>query len=209
MPDAPVTVRTLSPGDVPSTSRALARAFDDDPLMRYLYPFPRRRALALRQYFAAVLRDALAFDEVYGAFAGSTVLGAAAWLPPDAYPPGPRRETTMLLASASSVLTWSRLVAQLTVLTTIATRHPKYRHWYLGLIGTHPTWQGSGVGHALLDPVHTRLDAAGEVAYLETQTRSNVGWYRGQGYEVVDEFSPAPGSPPLWTMTRSPRPPTI
>jgi ribosomal protein S18 acetylase RimI-like enzyme len=51
-----------------------------------------------------------------------------------------------------------------------------------------------------------RLDAAGEPAYLETQTERNIALYRRHGFDVISEHKARPDSPPLWSMWREPRP---
>lgn len=204
-----VAIRPLVSTDVPAAARALAAAFDTDPLIRFLYPTPRRRRMTSCHFFAAMMRDALPFGEVHAAFIRDTVVGTTVWLPPGTYPPGPRREFRLILASVSSVLSWSRLPEQLRYLAEVPKHHLEARHWYLALAGVHPTWQSTGIGRALLDPVHARLDAAGEVAFLETQTPSNVGWYGRQGYDVLEEFQPCTDGPVLWTLSRSPRPPLV
>ena len=42
-------------------------------------------------------------------------------------------------------------------------------------------------------------------AYLENSKRDNLAFYRGHGFEVVDEIRFATGAPPVWLMWRPPR----
>ena len=74
-------------------------------------------------------------------------------------------------------------------------------HWYLAVIGSDPAWQRRGAGSSLLAPVLERADREGLCSYLETQKADNVAWYRGHGFEVIDELRPR-GCPEIWTMRR-------
>ncbi len=87
--------------------------------------------------------------------------------------------------------------------------HPMERpHAYLWFLGVTPEAQGHGVGSALLRAANARLDAAGEPAYLETQTERNVVLYRRHGWEVISEHRPRADAPMLWSMWREPQPPS-
>jgi ribosomal protein S18 acetylase RimI-like enzyme len=189
---------------VRSATRVLSAAFETDPLMRCMFPHPRRRAFASRGFFRGILRDALPFRETHVVAVDGAIVGVSAWLPPGAYPLGAAREAKMITTSLGAVLEWSTLANALRYLRAIPLAHPKTRHAYLAVVGVHPSWHGRGIGHRLLDPVHDELDATGDGAYLETQTVANVAWYSRQGYAIVEELEPIPDGPPLWTMWREP-----
>jgi hypothetical protein len=55
-----------------------------------------------------------------------------------------------------------------------------------------------------MDAVLRQTDAAGEPAYLETDTPQNVAFYRRRGFEVIDRSEPLGVS--TWYMARQPRP---
>lgn len=62
--------------------------------------------------------------------------------------------------------------------------------FYLGLIGTHPRWQGEGVGTRAMRSVLREFQGrvpAGEdcVVTLITHLERNVGWYSRLGFKVV------------------------
>jgi hypothetical protein len=56
----------------------------------------------------------------------------------------------------------------------------------------------------LMEPGVARVDADGLGAYLETQRRANIPFYRRFGFEETGEIK-LPDSPPLWTMWRPPQ----
>ena len=47
--------------------------------------------------------------------------------------------------------------------------------------------QRQAIGTALLAEYCAQVDESGDVAYLETDTESNVRFYAGHGFVVVDE----------------------
>jgi ribosomal protein S18 acetylase RimI-like enzyme len=70
---------------------------------------------------------------------------------------------------------------------TWAKRDPEERHWHLGPVAVDAHAQGKGVGSLLLGRFSELMDAAGEVAYLETDREINVRFYRRFGFEIVGE----------------------
>ena len=198
------TLATLRRDQLAPASHVLARAFDDDPVFRYLYPGARRRRWASRGFLRALARDGLPYGEVWTALDDGTVVGAAGWLPEGAFPPSRWRSLRLLLGSAGALLTPRTLRDGLRYLSETERLHPGGPHWYLAVIGVEPARQGEGIGGQLLDVVLDRLDADRVPAYLETSTAANVAWYHHHGFEVQHEITPAPSGPPLWTMWREP-----
>jgi ribosomal protein S18 acetylase RimI-like enzyme len=199
------TIVTLPRDQLGASSAVLARAFDDDPVFRYLYPTPRRRWWSCRSFLHAIVRDSLPFGEVWAAVDDGGVVGTAGWLPEGSYPPSRRRAARQLLSAWQALLTPHTFRDGLRYLTETEKLHPKAPHWYLAVIGVEPTRQGEGLGGKLLSAVLGRLDATSVPAYLETSTEANVAWYRHHGFEVQHEVRPAPDGPSVWTMWREPR----
>src|SRR5687768_10013544 len=65
---------------------ALVDAFWDYPESVHLLPDEARRARVLPRYLAGDCAVASRHGTLYGVIEGGRVLGAAAWLPPSAYP---------------------------------------------------------------------------------------------------------------------------
>lgn len=185
----------------------LARAFHDDPLFNFLIPNVLSQARAALTFMGSLLADAREFDEVWVARAGTSVVGVAVWLPPGGYPRGARRDLANYVRDMRAVARLGRrTLAGMRLESVIQRAHRGVvePHWYLGLLGSDPTFRGRGAGSALLGPVIERCDEQGVPAYLETQKADNVPWYRRHGFEVVDELD-ARGCPSMWTMRREPR----
>jgi GNAT superfamily N-acetyltransferase len=197
-------VRPATRADVRGLSAVLARAFDDDPLMMWIFPdgamrrrrLPRLFAVLLRRYYLAGQATELVAD-------GDQVLGGAMWARPGQWPPPARRQLVAVPAMVRAL--GSRLPVAGESSSAISRSHPGGPHWYLAGIGTEPARQGTGVGGLLLASQLDRCDAAGIPAYLESSKRSNVGYYEKFGFTVAGEISVPGGGPTLWPMTRPPQ----
>jgi ribosomal protein S18 acetylase RimI-like enzyme len=202
MAEAELDVRTASANDINSMSDALVKAFDDDPLMRFLFRSDSSRPRKMRALFVSESGRALKKGEVFTTN-GDAAKGGAIWMAPGHWKMG----GTELLGQ---IPLFARLgiegIRGLSFLSVVEKAHPKEPHWYLAILGTDPQHQGKGIGSALIDPVLKRCDADGIPAYLESSKEQNIPFYRRHGFEIRDEIS-AKGSPPVWPMWRDPRPP--
>ncbi|MEY2425327.1 MAG: hypothetical protein QOI61_899 [Actinomycetota bacterium] len=197
MPD----VRKATAADIEPLSRALARAFEDDPLTEFITP-ERNRLARLERFFASDLRHIhLPHDEVWTTTEGHQ--GGALWAPPGKW----RRTPAEALRSAPTMLRvlGRRTPQALSVLSAIERAHPPGDHYYLGGLGTDPAHQGTGVGSAVLAPVLARCDEEGIGAYLESSKEKNVPFYNRHGFEVTRELQLPNGGPPIWLMWREPK----
>jgi ribosomal protein S18 acetylase RimI-like enzyme len=78
-------------------------------------------------------------------------------------------------------------------------------HWYLDVIAVEPDQQGRGIGSALLEAIHARVDAGEVPILLLTYQPKFLSLYRRHGYRIVREGT-APGcGPRWWGMRRDPR----
>ena len=196
MPSTRVKRATLV--DIPRMAITLARAFDDDPVMLWMLPKARRRTRAVA-LFTIFLKSQVTVGETYSTPDG---VGAAVWAPPGRW----RFDLDRIANSPEEFLSivGTNLGRAMEVQATLEKEHPTDSpHWYLAGLGTHPDWQGSGIGTALLEPVLLRADTTGLPAYLESSKVSNIAYYRRFGFEVTGEISLPNGGPTLWPMWRS------
>lgn len=203
------TVGRLERHEIKTASIGLAQAFDDSPLFTHLFPRARSRASVLRSFFAASIRDALAFEHVFVARAGDEILGTAVWLPPGTYPPTTIRQLKQLTGVIKIALLAPQSIARsLRYLGETDRAHPKTDHWYLAVLGVVPEAQGRGLGRALMVTVHDHADEVGSPTYLETDKEANLAFYARFRYELVETLYPdGPEAPETWTMWRDPVPP--
>jgi ribosomal protein S18 acetylase RimI-like enzyme len=197
------TVRPFVRPDLSATVTTLARAFDDDPVMTWIFPDERMRHRRLPAFFASSLRSTLRHGGTEVSVLDDRVLGAAIWLPPDTWRPPLWRQVIALPGVALRL--GSRLGVASATYGAMLRVHPSRSHWYLSGIGTDPPAQGSGVGSELLRSRLARCDADRIPAYLESSKERNVPFYERHGFRVIGELSIPAGGPTLWLMWREPQ----
>ncbi len=196
------SVRKATPADAPRLARALASAFQDDPVIAWIFPDEQRRGRVLPAFMEFRLRK-LAFphDEVWMTADGAA---AAVWLPPPGRWQLSRSQRVRLLPPLIRFL-GLRTASVLGALDRMEERHPRDPpHWYLFILGTEQAAQGQGLGSALLAQVLARVDADGMPAYLESSSERNLALYGRHGFEITGEVA-IPGGPRIWPMWREPR----
>ena len=196
-------VRPATAAEIPDLVELCVRAFDDDPVARFMFPGPARRRAGLRSFFRTQLkRQYLPLGHV---FTTTDIGGAAIWGPPDRVRHG-LRELFELLPTAP-FLVGGHTHRALRLLFEVDGLHPKEPHWYLATLAADPARQGRGIGSALLADKLAEADEAGMPAYLESSKPRNVPLYARFGFEVVEEFRSKAAGPPIWRMWREPRVP--
>lgn len=200
-----IDVSPAGRSDVAGLARVLGRAFEDDPLMAWMVPDPRRRAAALPKLFATMVRHHfLRHGGVeIAADPDGSVAAAALWDPPGLW----NQTTAEALRMLPTFLLTMRRHARRgqDVDDLMKSHHPEEPHWYLGVIGSDPDVRGGGYGHALMRSRLDRCDAEGAPAYLESTKESNVPYYLRFGFEVTGELVVPRGGPTMWPMWRRPR----
>jgi ribosomal protein S18 acetylase RimI-like enzyme len=186
-----------SRADAAPLARALAAAFEDDPIFAWLLPNKRRRPEKLLRFFTLELE--------------SVVLpSGTAWMSPEAsgacleLPPGKWRMPlqTQALHAPQFVAVFGRsLPRALITITQMERKHLREPHFYVPYIGVAPEGQGAGLGTKLLGKTLERADAAGLPTYLEATSERNAALYERLGFEHLGPFTVL-GSPPLWPMRR-------
>lgn len=198
-----IAVRPVESGDVAAVSACLARAFDEDPVSRFLFPVARRRRRRLEHYFSFQIRHS--FLSRGEAWTTDDLAGASLWMPPARQAPSLSEALTQLAAAV-------RIIGRQTprafrLLSLLEAARPKTPHHYLGTIGTDPLRQREGVGTALMSVVLNRLDPAGVPCFLESSREENLSFYGKLGFEVTGEVGGRSGLPHIWLMWRAPRSP--
>ena len=143
-------IRKLGADDVPTIARALARAFDDDPVMNWVFPNDAGRPARLEAAFSLYLRRIwLLENECYGT---ERLFGAALWLPPGKWKISVARQLRLLPSMIA--VNGRDLPRLLRVLHKMETVHPEEPpSYYLAVLGVEPEQQGRGFGSALMQPV--------------------------------------------------------
>ncbi|WP_405982651.1 GNAT family N-acetyltransferase [Streptomyces sp. NBC_00158] len=190
--------KTATVDDAPSISRALARAFHDDPMMNWFFPAGDAREENLTRYFSTIYTR----QYVRHGVCERTAAAAAFWVSPEGHEKSVPdaetiRELTEILGDRAHLFREA---------VELAAQHaPQEPHWYLALIGADPAGQGQGHGSALLRSGLAKADAGGLPVYLESSKPSNLPVYEHFGFEVLGEVELPGGGPTLWAMRRAPR----
>lgn len=205
-----VDVAPLDPADLPQVPELSARAFDDYPLTRALFPGPPgdpHRAEIARRFYTPTVADCLAHGVVEAAMDGNRLAGYCAWLEPGAHPLTLRRNLAFLPMAGAVLRRHPRRVWRgVQALIALEKDHPRHpEHWYLAAIAVDPDYQRRGLGARLIAPGLERADAEGRPAFLETTRPSAKDWYERLGFAVLTEAPGFPGGPPQWFQWRDPR----
>jgi GNAT superfamily N-acetyltransferase len=197
-------VRPFTRAHLKTTVAMLARAFDDDPVMSWIFPDEQMRRRQLPKFFTVTIREtSLRHEGTEILLAGDDVLGGAIWVPPGAWRPPLWQQIRTLPWFAWALR--SRIGEASATYSAILRCHPHEPHWYLSGIGTDPPAQGTGVGSELMRSRLTRCDAAGLPCYLESSKERNVPFYERHGFKVTRELTIPDGGPTLWLMWREPQ----
>jgi ribosomal protein S18 acetylase RimI-like enzyme len=191
-----VSVRPVRDGDVAPLAAVLARAFQDDPVTRWVYASDRRRTHWSSRFFRWQLERLLPQD---ASWTTESREGAALWALPGRWREDGHETARLLRATLLGVM--PRLPRVLKGLSQIEARHPRGRHLYLAVLGVDPARQGEGVGSRLIRPGLELCDREGLPAYLETGKERNLAFYGRHGFGVVDELH-LPKGPPVWCLWR-------
>ncbi|MCA2218312.1 GNAT family N-acetyltransferase [Jidongwangia harbinensis] len=197
-----LVIRDVAPVDTGEITELVAAAMSDGRVARWLNPDDAVRHRDSRGYFAVFVEHAVRYGEVYATADADTgrLSGVALWFPLTAMiPPPADYDRRMKEATGSAYDRACELDAALDA------RHPLEPHHYLAFLAVHPHLQNRGIGSALLDRHHARLDRAGIPAYLEANDPRNRDLYLRHGYVSGREIR-LPDGPPLWPMWRVPQP---
>ncbi|MFE0130076.1 GNAT family N-acetyltransferase [Streptomyces sp. NPDC059037] len=193
------TPKTATVDDAQLVSRTLARAFGDDPMMRWFFPEDASREAGLGRYFTTLFTRQYARHGV----CERTDAAAAFWVAPEGQEKAvPDAETVQELQE----ILGDRAGLFRDAVEAAAEHGPKEAHWYLAVIGADPAARGQGHGSALLRSGLAQADASGLPVYLESSKPSNIPVYEHFGFTVLEEAQLPGGGPVLWSMRREPRP---
>jgi ribosomal protein S18 acetylase RimI-like enzyme len=187
--------------DLRPAALILGRAMCDNPVNVRAFGVANveRRRQALERFFRPVLLGLYERGLIYGAYRDNALVGVCGIARPGFCQPTPLEKLRLLPSlvfcnppgTALRVLNWANAWAH---------RDPEEPHWHLGPVAIEPCVQRHGIGSALLTAFCVNMDAYGAVAYLETDRRANVHFYRKFGFTVVAEADVM--GVPNWFMSR-------
>jgi len=197
-----LVIRDVAPVDTAEITDLVAAAMWDGPVARWLNNDPAVRQRESRGYFEIFVEHAVRYGEVYATADSDTgrLSGVALWFPFTSLIPAPVDYDRRLKEVAGPAFDRARELD-----AALEAHHPLDPHHYLAFLAVHPDSQNRGIGSALLNRHHARLDRADIPAYLEANDPRNRDLYLRHGYVCRSEIR-LPDGPPLWPMWRTPMP---
>jgi GNAT superfamily N-acetyltransferase len=192
-------ISRAQPQDVPAAIAALGDAFAHDPMMHYFFSSsPTGIRTSAMEFFSILLRARIALDmPAYVLRQGNNVLGVVMGydISRPTWPAELTEEWRRLEERVPGLA--DRLAAYETISESY---EPKEAHYYLGVIGVHPSLQGKGAGKALIDTfcAISAGDAKSHGVYLETGSTDSLRFYINNGFELRGEGS-LDGTP-MWCV---------
>jgi ribosomal protein S18 acetylase RimI-like enzyme len=191
-----ITAATSS--DIDEAVGCLATAFAQDPITGFLLQTGQGYRERVSQFFSLLMRARIALEmPVFVARGARGIDGATMGY-----------STVQSEWPADLTEEWARfesaipgLTGRMAIYDEVATKFkPPAPHYYLGVIGTDPTLQGSGIGTQLLRSFceASAIDTQSSGVYLETAQASNLRFYERAGFAVTGRGNL--GDATLWCM---------
>ncbi len=195
-----LVIRDVTPVDTDEITDLVAEAMRNGPVATWLHADPEVRRQEAPRYFEIFVEHATRHGEVYATADPDTgrLSGVALWFPLTSLIPPPVDYERRLKEAAGDAFDRA---CQLDL--ALDENHPIEPHHYLAFLAVHPESQNRGIGSALLERHHARLDQAGLPAYLEANDPRNRDLYLRHGYQIRTVIN-LPDGPPLWSMWRVP-----
>lgn len=174
----------------------IALGFSIDPLIRWLFPEPKKFLATFPVLVRLYAEKALEHQSAYHIdnYAGSTL-----WLPP-----GIHQDEEGLTRLFQDIFSGSMQEDVLSLFEQMDMFHPDEPCYYLTFIAVDPAQQGNGYGSRLLEHTLKLCDSDKVPAYLESSNPTNLSLYKRFGFELVGNIQVG-ASPPVFPMIRAPQ----
>jgi len=198
----------LTSDDVKKACVVAGNAFQDDPVMVFVYPDEEERKQNAQYGFYTLYNYSIKHGLAYAT--SENLEGITLWLPPDKV-----YHSTWTMMRYGGFYTMRKVGLKLKVMKRTMMvfnyeeeRHKHlvpYDHWYFQNIAVKPEEQGKGYGGLLISTMLKTIESEGLPVYVDTNTEKNVSIYQKYGFEII-EHGIIPETPiPLWCMLRKPK----
>ena len=194
----------ITENDLDRLAEVAADAYQDYPLVNWLangkYDATACRLL-MRVSMKAMMKDAVIYAD------SEEMNGFAAW-----FPPGFSGNKTLpfLMNGGLKLIFHSgpgivgRLLTYENYAMSLKKEFTDHNDWYLNQLFVKKDAQGKGIASKLMRPMLRFCDDERMVAYLETNTESNVGLYQHYGFDLMKKGAIPQTSVVHYAMVRHP-----
>jgi GNAT superfamily N-acetyltransferase len=185
--------------DIDAVTETVTLAFLDDPVWGPALAVPDGSTEHLAPYWRPYVEQAVEYGTAY---VRDDAAAVAIWTPPGEPELSDERAADVLRVAYES-LPPDLLAAMVEIFERFEAAHPReVPHAYLGLLATHPSHRGHGIGQQLLAENLAHWDALGVPAYLESSNPANLHRYERAGFIPVGSFTAVVTDAVLTTMWR-------
>ncbi|MEV4641850.1 GNAT family N-acetyltransferase [Actinoplanes sp. NPDC049548] len=185
-------IRSATAAEIPAVGRLIAYSFDHLPQNHSLVPDEGERLTVMSDFFAFLSEDGKA-DVIEGPH--GDLVAAAVWFDRTRELPEIPAYEERMAALAGRWLPHFQALDEL-----FEKHHPQEPHWHLAFLAVHPQHQRAGLGSALMQHTHDRIDVP---AYLEATNEDNIRLYERHGYTRMSPFDiRLPDDTPFFRMWR-------
>lgn len=189
-----MTIRRIDPADRHTLAEVLAKAFEHDPVLRWIIPNNEDYQRTAIPYFRLLLQQSMSFGASY---TNEDKTGVALWVGPE--------ETISVFSKMIGTwrLVWllkGNILRAYRLQELMASYRPRKNFLHLTHIATLPEQQRSGIGAGLIEPMLEKARALALPVYLECSNQDNLAFYRQFGFRLIDNISFKDG-PTIWPMT--------
>jgi len=196
--------RLLKIVDLDDAAFLMARAFQEDPLMKYLISDPAKRVNMLPKFFKVFLKTSILNHQAFGVGAAS-LEGVVIW----SFPHQKRIDFTGLFQAGLLKLVFEgflfpflKAIKVFRTIEDLQTKYLKEDDYYLNFFAVAPECQGHGCASKLVKPFLKNADLASAGVYVDTMTLSNTKMYEHFGFrlrerdQIRDDFN-------IWALYRN------
>jgi ribosomal protein S18 acetylase RimI-like enzyme len=198
----------LKPEYVKEACKVAGDAFQDDPIMVFVYPDEKERKQKSQYGFYMLYKYGIKFGLAYAT--SKNLEGITIWLPPNKVYP-----STWAMMRYGGFYTMRKVGLKLKAMKrTMAVfkyeeeRHKElapYDHWYFQNIAVKPEEQGKGYGGLLISTLLKTIESDNVPVYVETNTEKAMSIYQKHGFEIL-EYGIIPETDiPHWCMLKKAR----
>ena len=172
-------LRVAGEEDIDGIADLIGHAFVHMPIIRFLVPDESRRLQVSRDWYRLYIAHAIGG-------AGQVVTtedssAAAVWFDRTSEASEPEDYQKRLADIAGEDLPRFEELDR-----EMETHHPSEPHWHLLFLAVRPDRWSQGLGSALMEHTHTRLDAEGTAGYLEATSKQNRRLYQRHRYQDMN-----------------------